>query len=101
MFYLFYVTWICFVSIGYPAIITLVLSLKNKISLLEWWTLGYWFMIITRVGLSNFEKILITETGAHWSLNGKMFDSFLGGNKIISEYFESTLLLCFYWPIQC
>lgn len=101
MFYLFYVTWICFVSIGYPAIIALVLSLKNKISLLEWWTLGYWFMIITRVSLSNFEKILITETGAHWSLNGKMFDSFLGGNKIISEYFESTLLLCFYWPIQC
>ena len=40
LFYLFYVIWICFVSIGYPAIIALLLSLKNKKSLLEWWTLG-------------------------------------------------------------
>ena len=32
---------------------------------------------------------------------GRILDRFFGGDKIISEYFESKFLLCFCWHIQC
>ena len=50
-------------------------------------------MITSRVGLSHVEKILVIESGARRSYNWADFLKFIffnwGGDKLISEYFDS------------
>ena len=54
-------------------------------------------MITTRVRLSHFEKVLITETGARQSSNwATVLAGFLWGDKIIKKYFKNKILFRFY-----
>ena len=50
-------------------------------------------MSTSRVGLSHVEKILVTESGARRRYNWADFLKFIffnwGGDKLISEYFDS------------
>ena len=53
-------------------------------------------MITSRERSSYFEKIFLTKSGACRSSNWVNFRHiFLGGDTLISEYFESKFLLCF------
>ena len=54
-------------------------------------------MITTRVCLSLFEKMLITESAAR---PGSKWEKFFGGDKLITEYFENKFEIRFYRSIQ-
>ena len=47
------------------------------------------FMVTTRARLSQFENILLTESGACQSSNWRNIDRPSWGDKLISEPFES------------
>lgn len=59
-------------------------------------------MITPRVRLSVLPEALITDSDACRSFNWKNFShGFFWDNKIIWEYFENNIEICFIEQIQC